>query len=371
MRIELFSGSQGIRTLAPAWQSLTEQVSRKRHFHLVEWCLALAETFEQHNLVPLRCLALVESNSLVAVIPCRFMRIHLGSKSLSAIRLVSDHLENLTARDIVIAPHLVNGEFFSEFSSLLAKVDSRWQVLSLEGLLPDSLAARALEHSVKIPRFKMPGGAWGKIQFISCGRGADPFAHLTKSFKQNLRTANNKLSSACVSFESARTKNDLNGLLPEFLRVESSGWKGQGGTSALKEPITSTFLQRLILHFGSKGDCEICVMRVGGQPIAALFGITANRIWYIFKTGYDETHHRASPGHLILENLLKQIAIDHSFDTVTPYNAPPWFHAWKPDVVLPVSDLHTFRPSSEGSALAQYMGDAVRRSGRPPLFTPP
>lgn len=59
-----------------------------------------------------------------------------------------------------------------------------------------------------------------------------------------------------MTFEVARTASDLARLLPEFLDVEPAGWKGELGTSALKQPAMTNFLRQLISHFGPTGGCE-------------------------------------------------------------------------------------------------------------------
>jgi hypothetical protein len=351
--VRLFPGEAGIRALAPAWRSLTAQLPFKRHFHHVEWYLALAHTFELHKMVELQCVAVFsDAGRLVAVFPFRFRRAQIGTIQLNAVRLASDYVDAETARDFVLAPGLAQTNFLQDFVRYMAESDRAWDVIEMLGLLEDSAAVAALKHCPDLPILYTPGGAWGRVEFISCGDDARPFDRLSKGFKQNLRTANNKLNSKQVTFQSARTEIGLIKLLPEFLKVESSGWKGEIGTSVSKIPAAATFVHQLISQFAPGGGCEIHVMRVDNEPIASLFGIVPDSTWYIFRTGYDEAYRHVSPGHLIIENLLKQRADHKSFDTLTPYNAPPWFHAWKPDRVLQVFNAYIFRPSPQGVELA-------------------
>jgi hypothetical protein len=90
----------------------------------------------------------------------------------------------------------------------------------------------------------------------------------------------------------------------------------------------------------------------------------SDRLWYIFRIGYNERFHRVSPGHLIVENLLKQSSTNRSFDQVTPYNAPPWFGAWKPDRILQIFNAYVFRSSSKGVELANSVGMILRQPNR-------
>jgi len=207
-----------------------------------------------------------------------------------------------------------------------------------------------------------PGGAWGRIEMISCAEDNRPFDNLSKGFKQNLRTAHNKLKSTSINFQCARTNNELEEFLPDFLRIESSGWKGEMGTSASQQPHSITFLNQLIANFADAGQCEIYLLRANGESIAALFGIVTDRILYIFRIGYDERHHRVSPGHLIIENLMKETSAQRRFDIITPYNAPPWFRSWKPDQVLQIFNAFVFRPTAEGIETAKRLAMVLRTS---------
>jgi hypothetical protein len=351
----------GMRALAPAWRSLTARLQFKRHFHHVEWYLALAETYERHNQRPLLCIAVFSENVLVAVFPYRQDRLQLGQFPLRLLRLVSDPGDAETARDLIVAPGLETSGFFQGLVKHLAAHDSNWDVISLHGILEDSIGAAVLKHSPQLPFFQTPGGVLdrGQIYFISCGDGDRPLERLSRRFKNNLRTAYNKLKSQNVTFEVARSESDLRKLFPDFLKVESSGWKGELGTSALKDAETSTFLHQLIAHFGPGGQCEIHVMRLDDEPIATLFGIVTDKIWYMFRIGYDESHDRASPGHLIVRHLIQHRAAQ-SFDIIAPYNAPAWFQAWKPDRVLQIFNSYVFRPSPDGAMLAKQIEALVR-----------
>lgn len=355
-RVQLFSGEAGARKLAPAWRSLTAQLRLKRHFHHVEWYLALARTFEQHNQAPLQFLAVFQGDAAAAIFPYQPLHLKIQDIPLRVMQLVSDATDSLTARDFIAAPSLAESDFLMGFVQFVAQNDPHWDAISLPGLLEDSIAARAIRSSPHLTVLETPGTVWGRVEFITCRNDANPLTRLSKGFRQNLRTSHNKLTSTDVTFECARTETDLAALLPDFLKVESSGWKGELGTSALKQPPMNTFLHQLISEFGPSGRCEIHLMRVSGHPIAALFGIVTDNIWYIFRMGYDEMYHRASPGHLLIENLFRRRATDRSFDVLTPYNAPPWFGAWKPDVAQRIVNIRIFRPSPEGTKLAKEVG---------------
>lgn len=365
-RVQLFRDEAGISALAPAWRSLTARLELRRHFHHVEWYLALAHTLERHGQTSVECLAVFRDDALVAVFPYRRVHLQVGTIPLRVMRLVSDPVDAPTARDFIAAPATAKAGFFGGFVNFIAQNDPNWDLISLQGILEDSIAATALKNSAPLPLIEATGGAWGQVEFITCGEADRPFERLSKGFRQNLRTSHHKLTSRRVAFDVARTPSDLERLLPEFLKVESSGWKGAQETSVLKQPEVHTFVRQLISQFGPHNNCEIHLMRVDNEAIAALFGIVTDGIWYLFKIGYDEAHHLASPGHLLIENLLKRNNVQKAFDILTPYNAPPWFHAWKPNSTQKIFNVHVFRPSADGARLAKEVEAIMRGSNQTP-----
>src|SRR5262249_18210819 len=310
----------------------------------------------------LQCFAVFSSGTLVAVFPFRAVPLQIGQIQLNAMKLASDQIDADTARDFVLAGGLARTNFFQGFVKYLADHDPAWDVIMLPGILEDSFAASAIKHSPQLPIVQTPGGAWGRIEMISCAENNCPFDNLSKGFKQNLRTAHNRLKSMSVRFECARTNKQLAEYLPDFLRVESSGWKGEMGTSASQQPHSITFLNQLIAKFADVGECEIHLLRANDESIGALFGIVTDRILYIFRIGYDERHHRVSPGHLIIENLIKERSVHERFDAITPYNAPPWFRSWKPNQVLQIFNAFVFRPTAKGIETAKRLAMLLRTS---------
>jgi len=362
VKVTSFEGQSGLKKLAPAWRKLSERLETRRHFHCVEWYLALADTLERKAGITVTCLAISSSDELLGVFPFRAARVELAGVPLHALQLLSDAWEAETARDLVLAPAQAQDEFFQAFVHLLDQNDASWDVISLRGILDDSVAAAALHASPDLPCVRTPGGAWGRVEFVSCGATDRPFDRLSKGFRQNLRTAHNHLKSSAVSFSSTRSPHGLAAAYPKFLAVESSGWKGVEGTSVMKSPTADSFLRNLISQFGSSGGCEIHLMHIEERTVAALFCVVTDDICYILKTAYDEAFARMSPGHLTLERLLQQRGATGRLQVVTPYNAPPWFRAWRPDEALGIHNAYVFRPSQQGHELAVRVHSTLSRA---------
>src|SRR5262245_50708075 len=130
IRVEVYQGKPGILQLVSPWNSLAGRLENRRHFHCVEWYMALAETFEKHeadsNLI---CFSVFSQNELLAVFPFRAVWLELAGSRLRALQLASDAWEAQTARDFVMPLSLANSDLFQGFVYFLEQNDPNWDVI--------------------------------------------------------------------------------------------------------------------------------------------------------------------------------------------------------------------------------------------------
>ena len=354
-RFEKFNGISGLLKLVPAWRELTPKVEAARHFHSVDWFIALAQTLDQYGDSNYLFVAIFDSSELVGVIPLRRADIGLHGVQLKALQLLSNIRETPATRDIILAKSVVRTEILAEFIRYLDGLDDSWDVVVLPGLLEDSCAMTAVQMAPKLHAISTPGGACGYATFISCGLNDAPFNRLSKGFRQNLRTAHNKLVTKEATFVCACKPDGLMEFYPKFVSVESSGWKRNESSSIINHPQFDSFLRQLISQLGPLSGCEIHLMQLSGRTVAGLLCVVLNNICFLHVVGYDETYSQLSPVHLLIENLIMTRGGSGQLNSVTTYHAPEWFSSWKPDRTLNVSNIHLFRPSKRGAKLRGQM----------------
>jgi hypothetical protein len=177
----------------------------------------------------------------------------------------------------------------------------------------------------------------GASQIIDCDR---PFGELTSTlsrhFRQNLRTAHNRLEAiADFRFERAADPSSIAKAFEDFLKVESSGWKGHAGTRsaiALK-PELLAFYRQLVASVRDTGRCEFVSLHTAGRCIASSLCIRVGHEHTVLKIGYDETYARVSPGQLLLEYVVKECCADPAIKRVNLVGDPAWSRVWGPEPV--------------------------------------
>ena len=102
---------------------------------------------------------------------------------------------------------------------------------------------------------------------------------------------------------------EIRDALEHFLALEASGWKGRERSSLMQDSATANFVRSFIRILSRTGMCHIDELRLNGAIIASGIVISSgDRSWY-WKTAYDETYAKFSPGvHLTREITKRQLS---------------------------------------------------------------
>jgi CelD/BcsL family acetyltransferase involved in cellulose biosynthesis len=364
LRFELVRSMDGLLKLADGWRALTAGLTPARHFHHVEWFLAVTRTMDEDKDGSYLYVAIYESQKLVGIVPLRVARVWIEGQPdpIRALRLLSNVRETPSARDVIFAESIIDADVFTGLIRYLDKMNSWWDVLAITDVIEGSHAHAAfLKASKSLPSLTTPARATGgRVEFLSCGPDATPMGRLSQKFRHNLRTSKNKLVSREVRFVCASTPDELSDAYPKLIAVEASGWKNDSAYSIANHPRFEAFLRHLMSYLGPTGGCEIHLMQLDGVTIGGMFCVVFGQIGFMHVIGYDEACSKLSPGHLLIENLVKSRGGSGQLNMVTSGHATDWFSGyWKPDHILKTSDHFLFRPSRRGARAA------IRRSPAP------
>lgn len=92
--------------------------------------------------------------------------------------------------------------------------------------------------------------------------------------------------------------------MPEFLRLEASGWKGKRKTALAMA--ANDFAEGVVRRMGERGKLRIASLDLDGKAIAMGIILDAAGRSYFWKTAYDETLAGLSPGVLFVHELTER-----------------------------------------------------------------
>ncbi|MFN3863304.1 MAG: GNAT family N-acetyltransferase [Erythrobacter sp.] len=130
-------------------------------------------------------------------------------------------------------------------------------------------------------------------------------AAMSAKKRKELRRQHNRLAEQGVlAFERLEGEAGLSEWASEFLALEAAGWKGQAGSALASAADTRALFEQSLAGAAAAGRLERLALRLDGRAIAMLANFLTPPGAYSFKTAYDETYARFSPGMLLqLENL--------------------------------------------------------------------
>jgi CelD/BcsL family acetyltransferase involved in cellulose biosynthesis len=150
----------------------------------------------------------------------------------------------------------------------------------------------------------LPGGGAGAVPL--------PGKRLAELRRQRRRLA----EAGKVERLTARNIKEIEPAVADFLSLEASGWKGRAGSAALLDPASMRFFREAMLALGADGKAEIDFLRLDGRAIAAAVTLySGDRAWG-WKTAYDESLARYSPGMQLALELTERLSADRRLSLV-------------------------------------------------------
>jgi CelD/BcsL family acetyltransferase involved in cellulose biosynthesis len=284
----------------------------------------------------------------IAIFPLRRAVRRVAGIALQVWELPSEAHVDLC--DVLIARSEDSARLLYELTQVLDCFDDGWDALCLPKLVEGSIALRALMAApfsfVRLTRS-------GTSVHFPCRRAEDVQARLSTPFLRNLRRQRRKLDQqGRVELEMVSEPERLDEALAEFLRIEASGWKGEGGCSSaiLLHPALVAFYRELTRRFGADGRCLINLLKLDGRPIAAQYCLVSGARLNLLKIAYDETHAAEAPGNQLLYDVLLRCCASPTFDEVSLVTGPAWASGrWNPEQ-REVSSAEIFNTTARGMA---------------------
>jgi CelD/BcsL family acetyltransferase involved in cellulose biosynthesis len=193
-------------------------------------------------------------------------------------------------------------------------------LLVLRGVAEASPAAAALRQAIDHSGRRL--AAIDRHERAALVTGMPGDAHLAASLsskkRKELRRQLSRLADELgpVAFRMHSGAADVAAGMEAFLSIEDSGWKHRRGTSLRRTPRHFAFFTDAVAALAAEGCAEVAVLTAGDRPVAAGIIVSSGRCAWYFKTAYDESLARYSPGVQLTVAITRALADDPRFDLV-------------------------------------------------------
>jgi hypothetical protein len=194
------------------------------------------------------------------------------------------------------------------------------------------------------------------------------FAARTPSAKrraQDIRRARRRAAefgAPSVTVSSPGT-DDVDDALDLAFEVEQRSWKGLAGTALAQDEVRRRFYRTYCRAAAEAGALRIAVLRFGTRVAAMQLAVEESEAMWLLKIGYDAEFAAASPGQILMFEMLERAADQGVRRYEFLGTAKPWTRMWTRDE-WPCTTVIAYPRSRRG--LAALARDGYRRTRRRP-----
>lgn len=114
-------------------------------------------------------------------------------------------------------------------------------------------------------------------------------------------------------------------VLQRFYELEAAGWKGTRGSAIACTPAARRFYNEIAIWAERFGCLSIYELELEGRLLAAHFGLSYGGRYFSPKIAYDESMKSWAPGHLIVEEIVRD-CVERGLEE---YDITGQYDAWK------------------------------------------
>jgi CelD/BcsL family acetyltransferase involved in cellulose biosynthesis len=289
---------------ADAWRALAARAAEPNGYYLPDWELAVNASVAGRT--GASALAAWHDKMLVGLLPAVSMR---QAYKIPLPALVSAH-----PYGTLCSPLLDHGMAVDAAATLMqAARQSGARALVLREVALDGAAMKAFNMVLRGEGLRRRVLQWHLRASLDATRDADELladALGTKKLKELRRQRHRLAEHGAVTFEVARSPQEVATAIETFLKLEASGWKGACGTALAQVEGDTAFIRRATQALAETGNCEIVTLRAGETPVASGIVLRHQSRAFFFKLGVDERFAKYSPGVQLTLDLTRHLCAD-------------------------------------------------------------
>jgi len=299
MKAEVHKGIAGLNSLRKQWEKLhcfCDLWARFEWYHSYVTNLAV----DAENIYYIQVIA---GGETVAIIPAEICAQKNGLIKSPKVLCLAFH-SHISLTDFPLNPHIDPHKVAACMLQAFQKLPVKWNLIRWSRIMHSSHALTVARTITNCTVLMRPGKLCNIVD--TSKPFAEYFNTLSNHTRSQLRRMRKRLTEVGswhivqnIDFE------DIDTSYKEFLRIESSGWKGKAGSAIELNRGARGFYATLLEQSSLDFIPEITLLMLESKSIAGEFSITTHACRYSLKVGYDEQYSKVTPGQLLTEEVVK------------------------------------------------------------------
>ncbi len=217
------------------------------------------------------------------------------------------------------------------------------------------------EHVARVDRDDVMTGDYIRTARVTvAGTFDDYWARRGKNLRSNMKKQRNKLDADGVAlrFDCLVEPSRVAAAIADYGRLESAGWKAEGGTAVSVDNDQGRFYREVFERFAARGAARIHRCFYGDMLAAMDLCVVHAGTMVILKTAFDESIKGTSPAFLMRHDYLPAVFDERRYERIEFYGRVMDWHTKWTDEVRTLYDATVYR----WPLVARL--DAIRRARR-------
>jgi Acetyltransferase (GNAT) domain len=166
------------------------------------------------------------------------------------------------------------------------------------------------------------------------GTFEDYWGQRSKNLRHNLdrQTRRAKEQGICFELIANTHPEEMADSIREYGRIESAGWKSEGGTAIHESNAQGKFFTDIFEDFARTQEAVVYQLRLNGKVVATDLCLRRDGMLVVLKTTYDETVEKFSPALLMRREITREVFADGEINVVEFYGRlREWHKQWMTD----------------------------------------
>ena len=299
----LIGGVEVIEQIFADWTTLCEEGASNEPFFRPEWFAAFVKNFEAKVIL----LTVRREGKLRAVLPLMLRKGMLHGVPVRKLQAVFN-LQTQRFDLIHGADETERGEVIKAVWQEIKK-QPKWNIVEMRLVKKDSwlndLLTLAASENHQTGIWQMDGAP-----FVTLPKGKDKeklidehFKGLKKHFRQELKRRLRRLKEL-GRVEFVLTRGYRTELMQKYFELEAQSWKGESGTAVLCDKNAVGLHDDFARTVAAQDALLIYELKLDGKVIAMSINIVYEQRTVFWKTSFDKTYARFSPGNLVIQEFL-------------------------------------------------------------------
>jgi CelD/BcsL family acetyltransferase involved in cellulose biosynthesis len=287
--LEVISDPRALAAITPAWEGLVANACEANPFY-EPWILLPA--LQAQGAADFRCVLAWDGRALAGLFPFERRRRYRG--------LPVTTLASWRHSAYLLCTPLVRADTAVECLKALLAWRGDASLLELRYLRADGPFAAALARALRTSRAAFATiGRFSRPLLCKAANAEAYLARLSPHLRKDLRRKQRRIAEQPGYAEVARGPGgDFEAEIERFIALEASGWKGAAGGAFAGSEQSLRFGRAVLGEAARRGRLHMVGLDCGGKPVARRFSLLAGEGAFAFKTAYDESYARYSPGVL-------------------------------------------------------------------------